>query len=192
MTKILFALAVTLLVATNVLAKSAGESVPVQCSAEPLDLSSTAWTEKMLSIGSFRLAVDPDTSRGPVTAVTLENGKIRDPANPTNDPYVLVAVGDQRRSCSLRVSFAQCPMAAEVVEQLKQASLPLGLGSDSSSGALLVLHGSTYHVEAMDGFGNHHRLELYEAGHPLEDVIKRSVDSLESCIRPVADAYHGG
>jgi hypothetical protein len=145
----------------------------------------------MLSVGSFRLAVDPDTSRGPTTAVTLESGKIKDPANPTNEPYLLVAVGDQNRSCVVRTSFAQCPAAMRIVERLKQASVPLGLGLDEPSGALLVLHGSTYHVESVDGFGNHHHLVFSEAGHPFEELIKHSLGSLESCMKPAADAYHG-
>ena len=187
MTKILVALMVAATAYADVYAQPPSPSAPV-CAGEGLDLFAGTWADRMLTVGTFRLAIDPDTSRGPTTAVTLENGR-RTASSSTRQSFLLVEVGDERRTCATRIPFAQCPAASEVVGQLQRVSLPVGLGLPGPAGRL-VLHGSAYHLESVDGFGNRHRLKFSESGHPFEGLIERSLRSLQPCIQPVADAYH--
>jgi hypothetical protein len=114
MTRLIATLAIAAVTSSGALAQPPSQMAPA-CTSDALDVSGGAWAERTLSVGTFRLALDRDTSRGPTTAVTLETGTIKQQSNPKNQPYLLVEVGDDKRSCSLRTSFTQCPAAGEVV-----------------------------------------------------------------------------
>lgn len=148
------------------------------------------WGGAPLSAASFRLAVQPDTGQGSTTLVVLDSGRMEDLENPDNSPFVLAAVGDSRRTCSVRFSLQDCPEAAVVYEQLKDESIPLGFDMETPA-EVFVLHAPTYYLEFSDGQANHNQWRFYGVDHPLQLVIDESIDTLQTCIAPALEAYQG-
>ena len=143
-----------------------------------------------MSTASFRLAVAPDTGQGPTILVVLDSGKLVNLGNPDNSPIFIGAVGDQQKTCVLRTTLDDCPNAWTVYERLKSETLPLGFGMDDPA-EILILHAPTYYLEFTDGQGNHNQWRFYGRGHPLQSVIDDSMRSLQHCLTPALDAYHG-
>ena len=147
------------------------------------------WGDAPLSMG-YRLAVDPDTGQGPTTLVVLDAGTFLNPGNPDSSSTFVAAVGDSERTCVVRTRLSECPAAASVYDRLKGQSIPLGFGMDDPT-ELLVFHAPTYYLEYSDGQSNHNQWRFYGTDHPLQPVIEESIVSLQACIAPALNAYHG-
>jgi hypothetical protein len=158
------------------------------CEDFPISETLSWWGNAPLSVASFRFAIDPDTGQGPTTLVVLDSGKLADPGGPERSPFFLAAVGDEQRTCSVRLSLEDCPAASAVYDRLKGESIPLGFDMQDPA-EVLVFHAPTYYLEFSDGQWNHNQWRFYGVGHPLQRVIDESLEALETCIAPALREY---
>ena len=159
------------------------------CENFPISDTLFWWADAPLSVASFRFAIDPDTGQGPTTLVVLDSGMMAEPGDPGRPPFFLAAVGDEKRTCSVRISLEDCPQASAVYDRLKGESIPLGFRMQDPA-EVLVFHAPTYYLEFFDGQWNHNQWRFHGVGHPLQVVIDESLEALETCIAPALREYH--
>lgn len=158
------------------------------CENYPISDTLYWWGNAPLSPASFRFAIDPDTGQGPTTLVVLDSGKLTEPGAPERPPFIVAGVGDESRTCSVRLSLVDCPAASAVYERLKAESIPLGFDMQDPA-EILVFHAPTYYLEFSDGQWNHNQWRFYGVEHPLQKVIDESLAGLEACIAPALKGY---
>ena len=163
------------------------------CSNHSLGDSLLWWETAPLSWASYRLAIQPDTGQGPTILVILDSGK----SNPWGDPdgrstqkspVFIGAVGDSSRTCVINIPFSKCPAATSVYNMLQHKSIPLGFDMDNPLG-VTILHAPTYYLDYSDGQGNFNQWRFYGSDHPLQKVIRNSINKLKSCWAPALKAY---
>ena len=151
--------------------------------------SVAAWRDAPYSSSSLRIAVVPDSGRGPATVVALDKGINRE-LGANNEPVLIAAVGDGLRTCVHRMPISACEPAQRVRTELSSIEIPLA--RDLDAGFSIRLHATQYHLQWRDGSANANAVSYVDPEHPVARAVTEAMASLDSCLAPARDAWRHG
>jgi hypothetical protein len=156
------------------------------CHEHSVNESLTSWRDAPHSPSSLRLAVAPDTGRGPAVVVALDKGLHR-ALGANGEPILIAAVGDMRLTCVHRMPLSACEPAQRTNREL--ASMQVPLSHDFDAEFSIRLHATEYHLQWRDGSANANSVSYLDPDHPVSAAVTKAIGDLEACWSPAMAAW---
>lgn len=172
---------------TLALALEGASPVPIHCDITDERVQIGQMLDRPISADSYRIASWSDSlAEFPSATVVTSDSGMRLPApglrHPENAPALLtIVLVSRHRTCTARMTPAQCPAVKKADNLVKATSIPIGHNTGVRRGGSID-HPSHLVLKFRDGDGNTGTWSREWDGNPAGDSISKALEVLRPCM----------